>query len=385
MDDTVAGPGEDWEVLERLLPPGWQEQAKALGALRRCRKFASAELLLRVMLMHLVDGCSLRETAVRAAQGGLVGVSDVALLKRLKSCGPWFRWISGALLQAYVSPQPETLFGKDWRVRVIDGSVICEPGATGSTWRLHYSIGLPSLQCDEVHVSDPQVGESFKRFHVRPGELLIGDRGYAHRAGIAHVVARGGAVLVRLNLSNVPLAMPDGSALPLLERLCALRGTGVGDWATLIPMKPAPVLGRVCAVRKSATAAARARETLQRESTRKGHAMQPETWEAAGYVFVFTTLPETVPATAVLEMYRGRWQIELTFKRLKSLLALGHLKKTDPEGAQAWLQGKLMVAFLLEAMISAGERFFPWGYPLADIAPQPPLPVAGDGAHAASA
>lgn len=69
---------EDWSVIERMLPSSWQAKAKELGALRRCRESGNASTLLRVMLIHLVDGCSLRETAVRAEQGGLVSVSDVA-------------------------------------------------------------------------------------------------------------------------------------------------------------------------------------------------------------------------------------------------------------------------------------------------------------------
>jgi hypothetical protein len=43
--------------------------------------------LLRTLLMPLADGCSLRETAVRARAGQLAAVSDVALLKRLKASG----------------------------------------------------------------------------------------------------------------------------------------------------------------------------------------------------------------------------------------------------------------------------------------------------------
>jgi transposase len=80
-------------------------------------------------------------------------------------------------------------------------------------------------------------------------------------------------------------------------------------------------------------------------------------------VVVLTTLSETtVSAGQVLELYRHRWQIELAFKRLKSLLQLGHLKKTDQEGAKAWLQGKLFVATLIETLVAVGERFSPWGY-----------------------
>lgn len=84
-------------------------------------------------------------------------------------------------------------------------------------------------------------------------------------------------------------------------------------------------------------------------------------------------------------MYRARWQIELVFKRLKSLAGLGHLKKHDPQAARAWLQGKLLVALLIDALRMASEAFSPWGYiELADASAangrgpnEKPLHVAG--------
>src|ERR1051325_10965925 len=92
--EAFEGLGEDWEVIERVLPEGWQEAARRTGALIRTRGFDSPAALLRVLLMHLVDGCSLRETAVRAAAGALATVSDVALLGRLRGSGEWFRWMA---------------------------------------------------------------------------------------------------------------------------------------------------------------------------------------------------------------------------------------------------------------------------------------------------
>ena len=381
--EKLAGGGEDWDVIQRVLPGGWQAKAKELGALRRCRGFPDAPTLLRVLLIHLADGCSLRETAVRASQGGLASVSDVALLKRLKGCGEWFRWIAGGLMHQWGVPPPQLLCGNEVRIRIIDGSLISEPGATGSTWRLHYAIGVPSLQCDEVYVTEPTIGESFRRFTVRPGDLFLGDRGFAQRAGVRHVTDGGGAVLVRLNLTNLPLVDAQGRPFALLRKLRTVPATRVGDWPAAIVDAAGVVPGRVCAVKKSRAAAVRARAKAARASRQQGHVVRPDTLEAAGYIFVFTSLEARVSASAVLELYRGRWQIELAFKRLKSILAVGHLKKTDPDGARAWLQGKLMVAFLIEALISVGERFFPWGYPL--DAPQPPLSMAGKLAHAAPA
>jgi hypothetical protein len=366
---------DEWEVIERLLPSGWEAKAKESGTLRRCRGFANAGQLLRVIMIHLVDGCSLRETAVRAAEGNLAKVSDVALLKALRRCQEWFRWMAQGLMQQWLTPLVPGAAAR--RVRVVDGSMISEPGSTGSNWRLHYSATLPSLYCDEVNVTGPEVGESFTRYTVQPGDLLIGDRGLAHRKGIRHVLEGGGDVLVRLNLTNVPLVDDKGRRFGLLSHLRRLHGTQVGDWPVVLADEHGQVRGRVCAIKKSRSAAARARKRAQQENSRKGHLVQDSTLEAAGYIFVFTTLSaEQYPPARVLELYRCRWQVELAFKRLKSILATGHLKKTDPIGAKAWLQGKLLAAVIIEALINLGQRFSPWGYPLLDFPSA--LPVARD-------
>jgi len=385
-DDILAGVAEDWQVVLRVLPSGWQDKARELRALRRHREFPDAATLLRVLLIHLAEGCSLRETAVRAAEGQLVTVSDVALLKRLRVSGEWFRWMGEELMRRWMTPRPvRPLLDTGLRVRIVDGSTVSEPGATGSTWRLHYAVGLPSLACDEVHVTDTTAGESLCRFQVAAGDLLIADRGFATRKGVRHVHRHGGAVIVRLNLTNLPLTDRAGHPISLLSQLRTLNAGQVGDWPVAVTEDKKgleAITGRVCAIKKSKAAAERARARAERESRRGGHQVQPETLEAAKYIFVFATLDAHVPATAILEMYRGRWQVELAFKRLKSLLALGHLKKVDPQGAKAWLQGKLLVAILIETLIALAERFFPWGYPLAPDSP--PLPLAGNLPHAAS-
>ena len=80
---------------------------------------------------------------------------------------------------------------------------------------------------------------------------------------------------------------------------------------------------------------------------------------------VFTTLPASQMATAeVLETYRFRWQIELVFKRLKSLLAVGHLPKYDEQSSRAWLYAKLFVALLTQKLVRLGATLSPWGYDL---------------------
>lgn len=356
---------EDWEVLINFLPMGWREKAMELGAITRLRNFKDSDSLLRTLLIHFVDGCSLRETVVRAKLGKISDVSAVALYKRLNKSGEWLRWMASELMQAWVTKLPIKIFPASLNVRVVDGTYISEPGSTGTDWRIHYSIKLFSLQCDELKVTDTKVGETFKRYAVNKGDLLIGDRGYYHRQGIEYVVGSGGDVLVRANLTNLSLYQKNGKKIHLIKRLRTLHGTQVGDWPVFVQGDKGFTEGRVCAIKKSKADTEKARKKILQESSKKGRKVQPETLESAGYIFVFTTLSEKlVKGSIVLEMYRGRWQIELVFKRLKSIIGLGHLPKQDPIGAKAWIHGKLFAAFLIEALISAGERFFPWGFPI---------------------
>ena len=92
--------------------------------------------------------------------------------------------------------------------------------------------------------------------------------------------------------------------------------------------------GRVIAVRKTQTATDAAVKKLKRDASKKQYQLKPETLEYAKYVMIFTDLSaDQISTGEVLTWYRMRWQIELLFKRLKSLANTGHLPKHDDGSA----------------------------------------------------
>jgi hypothetical protein len=353
---------EDWAVIEGMLPDGWEQKAEELGAWERVRGFRSKEVLLRTLLIHIALGCSLKETAVRAQEADLAEVSSVALFKRLKNSGEWLRWLALGVVEKWLIPSGQGLCSMDLSLKIADATTVQEPGAKGTSWRVHYAIRLPSLSCDEFKVTSPKEGESLEHFSVTPGDIVLGDRAYAYRGQIAHVVRNGGDVVVRTSLTNLPTMDSRARPFNVLAHLRRLRNGEIGDWNVWFDHEDTVVKGRICAVRKSLAARKQARGRALREASKKGRKVKPETLDAAEYVIVFTTLHRGFSAEMVMEIYRCRWQVELAFKRLKSLLGLGNLKKFDPEAAKAWLHGKLLVAGLIQALIQAGRAFSPWGY-----------------------
>ena len=356
---------ESWEVLLGLFPSDWREQARQLGVVARLRGFASIDDLMRTLLLHVARGYSLRETVVRAKASGLGAVSDVALLKRLRNSEPWLRSLCLRMLEEEGIQTPP--LPKRWRVRVLDGSLVKEPGRTGSQWRIHYSLQLPSMLCDHLEVTAVEgagVGEKLNRFPAQRGDLVLADRGMCTPAGISGLVQQGAQVIVRVNTGTLPLRTLQGKPLDLLARLQTLVVPGkIAEWRVHAGDAKAPTAGRLCVLRKSEDQARRAQRKIKRKAQQGGPTPKTETLLYANYVIVFTTLSDTnLSGKGVLEWYRLRWQIELIFKRLKTLLRVGHLPKYDDQSSKAWLYGKLLVALLAEKLIRVGRTISPWGY-----------------------
>jgi hypothetical protein len=363
---SVANQGlaelENWEILRTFLPPEWAAQARRLGAMRRARYISDPETVLRVLLLHLATGCSLAETAARASASGLAQISAVGVFKRLRAAEPWVRWLAQQMRGA--AELPMAVAGR--RVRAIDATSVSEPGSTGTDWKVHWAVNLADLQCDFFELTDVhEGGETFRRVPVVAGDIVMGDRVYAAPPGVAHIVRRQGDVVVRLNRQALPL-FERGRRMELLPFLRGLKGKTPQVRATEVrDPQGGWITGRLIALRQSAEATRRAQQRLRRRAQQGQGTASAEALEFAAYFLLWTTLSAAFPAAAILDLYRLRWQIELVFKRMKSILGLGHLPKRDPLSAKAWLEGKLFTGLLIERMVRTAESFSPWGYALA--------------------
>lgn len=321
------------------------------------------------MLMHIGGGLSLEQTVARAKIRGLASFNAMALHKRLCTS---FRWLQG--LTAHLIDGVKPFLQQDpalWRtgrtIRILDATDIQEPGSTGTDWRVHYSIRLPSLCCDFFELTEGHGAGSLKGLPVQKGDIALVDRGYNDRRAVGALVDAGADVILRFNSGAFPLPDTDGKPF---EPIDWLRPLAVGDIAQREVefergRRGKLLKARLCAIRKTAGQARAAQIKVLRKAQKNGAQIRQQTLDYAEFIIVLTTLGEAqMPLRTVLEFYRCRWQVELAFKRLKTLLQLGHVPKTKAESSQAWMQGKILTALLIERMLCEARFFSPWGYPL---------------------
>jgi hypothetical protein len=366
---------EEWSILTRFLPDGWREFARSTGALQRARQVRSADVLLRLAFLYAASGLSLQQAAARATTAGLARISSVALMKRMRSAGPWLRTLAERVFAEGSRMPSLEVVPAGRRLRIVDATHVRVSGSSGTDWRLHYVLRLPTLTCDFAEVTDSTGGETYTRVPVSPGDIILGDRGYCHREGVAHVLDHGGDVVVRLNANSFPLLDAEGKPLDLLATMRSIEGHAPQSWPVRFEVKHRGYAARLCAVRKSASAAQLSKERLLKAARKKGKVVRPETLELAEYIFVLATPGlDDLTAAQVLELYRARWQVELGFKRLKSLFDAGSAPNRDPEAVRSWIYAKLLAVLLIERLGEESRLFSPWGFPLGDGEPLERVP-----------
>jgi hypothetical protein len=366
---------EEWGVITQFLPDGWRELARSTGALKRARQVRSADVLLRLAFLYAASGLSLQQAAARATTAGLARISSVALMKRMRSAGPWLREIAEGVFAGSARMPSLEVVPAGRRLRIVDATHVRVSGSSGTDWRLHYVLRLPTLTCDFAEVTDSSGGETYKRVPVEPGDIILGDRGYCHREGVAHVLEHGGDVVVRLNANSFPLLDGEDRPFDLLRSLRSIEGYAPREWAIRFRANDREHAARLCAVRKSASAAQLSKERLLKAARKKGTTVKEQTLELAEYIFVLTTPGlDDLTAEQVLELYRVRWQVELGFKRLKSLFEAGSAPNRDPEAVRSWIYAKLVAVLLIERLGEESRLFSPWGFPLGSGQPMERVP-----------
>lgn len=345
---------DNWKLLRGRLPEGWRAAAKRTRAIRRkAGPLAKPEVLLRMVLGHAAANKSFGETAVHAKQAGLAVVSKVALFKRERNCGDWLEWIANALLRGTMSELPEQAL----RLRLIDATCASKPGSKGTDFRLHVCVDLPDRRFSQAELTDRRGGETFERFRASPGDVMVGDRGYASARGIGHVALEGAYSLVRTNASSLPLFAADGGRI---DPLALARSLAPGEMtevdADVRPRGQEAVLGRLCLLALPEDEAKKAQRRTARQKIRKQRRPGVRALESAKYVFVFTTVPRHLMSTAqVFAVYRLRWQVELAFKTMKTVLRYGDLPNRRADTGRTWLLAKLVCALLLDSLIVERE------------------------------
>ena len=324
--------------LERLTgnvgPTERARLAREHKAFVRARGVPNPDTLLLLILFYTHANVSLRLTAWFAHVAFGLTLGDESLRQRFQKAGAWLR----ALVLATLASTTRLAVPLRSRLRIVDGSVLCRPGATGTEWRVHVFFEPGSNVPSGVEVTDAHGAEGLNQGPLEPDTLVIGDRNYGRYREVKTAHERKVDLLARTHLQTQPLLDDGGQArAPRFWTDAADRGE-IDHAVKLSHGDDPPLPARWLIVPLPPDVAGRARQKLRKAASKKGKAPNALALHLGGYLCLLTTMDkEKLRVREACSLYRIRWSIELFFKRAKSLAHLGKIRgEKDLVQVQIW-------------------------------------------------
>jgi hypothetical protein len=353
----ISDSSDLWETeVVPHLPADLAEQAQRLGAFRRKRGLNSPTDLLRGLLAAVLVSSSLQHLAAWAVLASVAQISAPAWHKHLQNSSAWLLWLLSELLAPPSQPCLRLLPHTDGNILLIDATCLAQQGGSGDDWRLHCAYNFRVGRLVQVTLTDRQSGEHLDYYTIQPGDILVADNGYGYRRSVASVRKQQAHVLIRVRPSTFPFEQANGQPLELIAQL-RKRGETIREWQGYCRDADGeryPV--RVIAAKLPTAQAAQARARARKRAKQHGRKLQASTLLVAGWLLLVTTLEERCwEASALLRLYQARWQIELVFKRMKSILGLGTLRGRTRAAIEARVRA-LLVGWALQTDQAAWVR-----------------------------
>jgi len=346
------------EEIKKILPVEWEKKACELGALVRSRVIKVATELLVLILLYVTSGKSIGGTSAILKTSENIKMNKNAVYERLLKSEKWLKWLNENISRTagLISERPEWLQYK--RVLACDMTEEESVDAERTGWHLHYMMDIFTLEASEIKLTDEKTGEKLSNFEeIGWNDIIIGDRAYGTLKSIEYALSRGADYVFRLKADAFNLYDETGKQVDMKKKIRRMRESAYKEFSLYYKSSGKLKAIRICVYRKKGNEMESSIRQVKKSNSRgmKGQVSENQKFYAK-YVIVATSLSES--ADKILELYRLRWQIELLFKRLKSIFNLDELKAKTPESVRVWFYCKLLLAAICEALDNIG-RFSP--------------------------
>lgn len=321
-------------TLQTVLTTTAETAARESGFIQRRRKLTGAAFVQGLVFGWLArPDATYDQLAQAVARAGSV-MSPQALEQRFTDAAVQvlaavLDAASTAVIQADIAGA--SLLTRFTAVWLLDSSTVRLPDVYAEDWpgsgeadtagvKLHAMVDLLRGQIQGPHVAPGRPHDKHSPLQPAPlaaGALRITDLGFYALERLRQIADAGAYWLCRAQIQT-HLGTADGQHWTLLAFMRAQRGDVVDVAVTLGATAQLPA--RLIAFRLDGQAAARRRRVLRRQAKKKGQTVSADRLALAGWDISVTNVPVTLlSAEESRVLLRARWQIELLFKRWKSL------------------------------------------------------------------
>jgi len=183
---------------------------------------------------------------------------------------------------------------------------------------------------------------------LNKGDLALADLGYFKVKTFRQYHDKGVYFLSRFIVTTTICHADTGASIDLGGMLRRIKGNSLELNVMMGAIKSEQTPCRLICLRVSEQVANERRRKLHRSAQKKGRTVSQQHLALCDWTLLITNVPvERLPARMAYDLYRVRWQIELLFKQLKSVMRIHQSDTGIEDRLRCELYGKLIMAVLI--------------------------------------
>ena len=292
--------------------------------LRRKRIVKKHSTLVQAAILYMVEKLSFQRLSdIMAVKYG-ISMSDTAWKKQITKIAPVFYEV----MMTYLSSRKETENDKvlGYSSYAIDATDISLEGKKGTVLRAHTVYGLSKKMYFKAHIADIHTGESVKLHEVKANSLYFADRAYGKTPQLEYMLTHNSDFVFRFSPSQVRFFKDIDCNEKIDFKTYLTNSETVSSVDCFFKGRKQVLKIRAIISPIPKDKAEDAAIKAKKKSVKKQNNLSEATLIYAKWLFLATSLPDTIPPEQIISAYRKRWQIELHFKRSKSLLRFHRLR-----------------------------------------------------------
>jgi len=189
---------------------------------------------------------------------------------------------------------------------------------------------------------------------LQKGDLLLIDQGYFKLSTLADIIAKGAFFLTRFLVRTLLKDAITQAPIDLAKHLHQVQSNACEMNVLMGGEERSQVACRLIALRVSEQVAQERRRRLKKEAKKKGRVASKHHLHMCDWTLLITNVPQRWLALEMVRaLYTVRWQIELLFKQLKSILRIHQSDTSKENRLRCELYGKLIGAVIIHRIHAA--------------------------------
>jgi len=295
------------------------------GIIRRKRVIREAAVLVEAAYLYIVKKLSYQRLSDEMACRYGIHMSDTAWKKQLRKIADIFldavtQHMQKCLTESSSATQ-QTLLNYQ-KVYAADATDVSQEGSQNIVMRIHTQLSLNNHAGVRMKITDNHTAENISLLPIEAQSLYLADRAYGKAGQLAHLIDNRADFIIRITPNRLKV-YTDKECKQRID-FPSLLSEPISSFSLPAFFRygghtyPIRVVGEKLPEEKQNDAEKRVRKKAAKNRCK----LRSSTVLFSKWLIVVSTVANTVADQEILTTYRQRWQIELLFKRSKTLLGL---------------------------------------------------------------